>query len=78
MVFKPAVLSLHIHIVFLVTLPFMQLLALSALPGIFTSFGFHGSVPSIVSNMNGNIRRLRRVLMTGRAIPLVAYILWQL
>ena len=30
-------------------------LALSAIPADFTSFGFHGSVPSIVSYMDGNI-----------------------
>ncbi|MGQ7172540.1 aromatic amino acid transport family protein, partial [Escherichia sp. R-CC3] len=54
-----------------------QGLALSAIPVIFTSFGFHGSVPSIVSYMDGNIRKLRWVFITGSAIPLVAYIFWQ-
>lgn len=44
---------------------------------IFTSFGFHGSVPSIVSYMDGNVRKLRWVFITGSAIPLVAYIFWQ-
>lgn len=69
-----ALLTPHIHKVNLLTLPLQQGLALSAIPVIFTSFGFHGSVPSIVSYMNGNIRRLRWVFMTGSAIPLVAYI----
>lgn len=73
-----ALLTPHIHKVNLLTLPLQQGLALSAIPVIFTSFGFHGSVPSIVSYMNGNIRRLRWVFMTGSAIPLVAYIFWQL
>ncbi len=54
-----------------------QGLALSAIPVIFTSFGFHGSVPSIVSYMDGNVRKLRWVFITGSAIPLVAYIFWQ-
>lgn len=45
---------------------------------IFTSFGFHGSVPSIVSYLNGDIRKLRRVFIIGSFIPLVAYIFWQL
>ena len=61
----------------LLTLPLRQGLALSAIPVIFTSFGFHGSVPSIVSYMDGNIRKLRWVFITGSAIPLVAYIFWQ-
>lgn len=68
----------HIHKINLLTLPLQQGLALSAIPVIFTSFGFHGSVPSIVSYMNGDIRKLRRVFIIGSAIPLVAYIFWQL
>ncbi|MBZ9190000.1 tyrosine transporter TyrP [Escherichia coli] len=67
----------HIHKVNLLTLPLQQGLALSAIPVIFTSFGFHGSVPSIVSYMDGNVRKLRWVFITGSAIPLVAYIFWQ-
>lgn len=80
-IFTVAMLALlmpHIHKVNLLTLPLQQGLALSAIPVIFTSFGFHGSVPSIVSYMNGNIRKLRWVFITGSAIPLVAYIFWQL
>lgn len=68
----------HVHNINLLTLPLEKGLALSAIPVIFTSFGFHGSVPSIVSYMNGNIRKLRIVFITGSAIPLVAYIFWQL
>jgi len=68
----------HIHKVNLLTLPLEKGLALSAIPVIFTSFGFHGSVPSIVSYMNGNVRKLRWIFITGSAIPLVAYIFWQM
>ena len=73
-----ALLLPHIHRINLLTLPLQQGLALSAIPVIFTSFGFHGSVPSIVSYMNGDIRKLRRVFVIGSAIPLIAYIFWQL
>lgn len=68
----------HIQQTNLLTLPLEQGLVLSAIPVIFTSFGFHGSVPSIVSYLNGDVRKLRWVFITGSAIPLVAYILWQL
>ncbi|MDX6040304.1 tyrosine transporter TyrP [Scandinavium lactucae] len=68
----------HIHQVNLLTLPLQQGLALSAIPVIFTSFGFHGSVPSIVSYMKGDVRKLRRIFVIGSFIPLVAYIFWQL
>jgi tyrosine-specific transport protein len=73
-----ALLMPHIHQVNLLTLPLEQGLALSAIPVIFTSFGFHGSVPSIVSYLGGDIRKLRRVFIIGSFIPLVAYIFWQL
>lgn len=68
----------HIEKTNLLTLPLEQGLALSAIPVIFTSFGFHGSVPSIVNYMGGNIRKLRWVFIIGSAIPLIAYIFWQL
>ncbi|ELY5828560.1 tyrosine transporter TyrP [Cronobacter turicensis] len=68
----------HIHQVNLLTLPVEKGLALSALPVIFTSFGFHGSVPSVVSYMKGDERKLKLVFITGSAIPLVAYLFWQL
>jgi len=68
----------HIHHTNLLSLPLEKGLALSAIPVIFTSFGFHGSVPSIVSYLNGDLRKLRRVFIIGSAIPLVAYIFWQL
>ena len=67
----------HIHHTNLLTLPLEKGLALSAIPVIFTSFGFHGSVPSIVSYLDGNLRKLRWVFIIGSAIPLVAYIFWQ-
>ncbi|MGS9073777.1 aromatic amino acid transport family protein, partial [Salmonella enterica subsp. enterica serovar Infantis] len=52
-----ALLTPHIHKVNLLKLPLQQGLALSAIPFILTSFVFHGIVPSIVSYMNGIIRR---------------------
>ncbi|HBI11782.1 MAG TPA: tyrosine transporter TyrP [Franconibacter pulveris] len=73
-----ALLMPHVHQANLLSMPLEQGLAFSAIPVIFTSFGFHGSVPSIVSYLNGDIRKLRLVFITGSAIPLVAYIFWQL
>ncbi|MCC8466837.1 tyrosine transporter TyrP [Photorhabdus bodei] len=68
----------HVQHINLLTMPLEQGLILSSIPVIFTSFGFHGSVPSIVKYMDGDIRRLRWVFIIGSAIPLFAYILWQL
>lgn len=62
----------------LLAMPLQQGLVLSAIPVIFTSFGFHGSIPSLVRYLDGDTRKLRVVLIIGSAIPLFAYILWQL
>ncbi|MGV7961212.1 tyrosine transporter TyrP [Photorhabdus tasmaniensis] len=68
----------HVQHTNLLTMPLEQGLVLSSIPVIFTSFGFHGSIPSIVKYMGGDIRRLRWVFIIGSAIPLLAYIFWQL
>ena len=78
LIFMLVVMLPHIETVNLTTMPVAQGLILSAIPVIFTSFGFHGSVPSIVSYMNGDIKKLRIIFIIGSAIPLIAYILWQL
>lgn len=72
-----AVMMPHVESVNLATMPMEKGLILAAVPVIFTSFGFHGSVPSLVNYMNGDVRKLRIIFITGSAIPLVAYILWQ-
>ncbi len=72
-----ALLMPHIHQVNLLTLPVEQGLALSAIPVIFTSFGFRQR-PEHRQLSGGDIRKLRRVFIIGSFIPLVAYIFWQL
>jgi len=60
------------------SMPVKQALLLSAIPIVFTSFGFHGSVPSIVSYMRGDTAKLRKIFILGSAIPLLVYIFWQI
>ena len=67
----------HVQEVNLLSMPVKQALLLSAIPIVFTSFGFHGSVPSIVSYLGGDTAKLRKVFIIGSAIPLLVYILWQ-
>ena len=67
----------HVHSVNLLSMPVQQALFLSALPIVFTSFGFHGSVPSIVSYMEGDTAKLRKIFIIGSAIPLLVYVCWQ-
>lgn len=67
----------HVQRVNLLSMPVKQALLLSAIPIVFTSFGFHGSVPSIVSYMQGDTSRLRKIFLLGSAIPLLVYVFWQ-
>ena len=59
-------------------MPINNALLISAMPIFFTSFGFHGSIPSLNKYLEGNIKALRISIVVGTAIPLIAYILWQL
>lgn len=68
----------HVEQQNLLSAPTEKVLILSAIPVFFTSFGFHGSVPSIVKYMGGNVKKLRVIFIIGSAIPLIAYILWQI
>ena len=53
-------------------------LLLTALPVVFTSFGFHGSIPAIVAYLDGDTRKLKMAMYIGSCLPLVIYVLWLL
>ncbi|HAS6348534.1 TPA: amino acid permease [Vibrio vulnificus] len=63
---------------YLLSMPMQQGLIVAALPVIFTSFGFHGSIPAIVNYLDGDTNALRKAIVVGSSIPLVIYIFWQL
>jgi len=67
----------HVQSIHLLEMPVQQGLLLSALPVIFTSFGFHGSIPSIVRYVGIDIKTLKKVMIFGASAPLVIYLLWQ-
>ena len=56
--------TLHIHFPVLI-------------PLLFTSFGFHGSIPTIVNYVGADRSKLRFTFVLGSAIPLLVYILWE-
>ena len=56
----------------------LQALWLAAIPVVFTSFGFHVCIATIVRYLDGDAMSLRKVLLIGSTIPLVCYILWLL
>ncbi len=55
-----------------ITLPFLQ-----AIPVFFTSFGFHGSLPTLVEYLHGSKKNLYVSIILGSFIPFVVYVLWQ-
>ncbi|NVD07849.1 amino acid permease [Vibrio sp. JPW-9-11-11] len=63
---------------YLLSMPVEQGLIIAAIPVIFTSFGFHGSIPAIVNYLDGHTPSLRKAIVIGSAIPLLIYVFWQL
>ncbi|WP_027362005.1 aromatic amino acid transport family protein [Halodesulfovibrio aestuarii] len=49
---------------------------LLALPVLFTSFGFHASIPSVVSFVGENKKSLVTILVIGSSIPGLCYVTW--
>ncbi|MCG9580670.1 aromatic amino acid transporter [Vibrio tubiashii] len=62
---------------YLLSMPVEQGLVIAAIPVIFTSFGFHGSIPAIVNYLDGHTPSLRKAILVGSAIPLIVYVFWQ-
>ncbi|WCE32235.1 aromatic amino acid transport family protein [Vibrio sp. SCSIO 43137] len=63
---------------YLLNMPLQQGLIVASIPVIFTSFGFHGSIPAIVNYLEGDTRSLKKAIIIGSAIPLVIYLFWQI
>ncbi|PHQ80283.1 MAG: tyrosine-specific transport protein [Coxiella sp. (in: Bacteria)] len=68
----------HVHRNMLVDLAHHPVYIWAALPIMFTSFGFHGSIPSILKYLGHDAKRLRFVFIVGSIIPLIIYLFWVL
>lgn len=62
----------------LTAVPLDNLLVISSVPIFFTAFGFHVIMATINTYLDANINKIRVAIYIGTAIPLVAYLLWQL
>lgn len=51
--------------------------AFLALPVLFTAFSYQGTVPSIVTYLNRDGKKVRKAIIFGTAIPFLAYIIWE-
>ncbi len=45
-------------------------------PVLFTSFGFHGSLPTLIKYCNNDKKILKKVFLWGCCIPSIVYIIW--
>ena len=52
-------------------------LSLKALPIAFTAFAYQGIIPSLLQYMDNDQLKVRKAIIIGSFIPLVAYIIWQ-
>ncbi|MCA4807938.1 aromatic amino acid transport family protein [Myroides odoratimimus] len=68
----------YVRIDNLLQMPIESKLFFSSIPVIFTSFGFHIVVPSMVKYLDGNIKLLKKAFIYGSLLPLIVYIIWQL
>ena len=50
---------------------------LLAISSVVTSFGFHIIIPTLVTYMDRDVKKLRQTIIIGSIIPLVVYILWE-
>lgn len=50
--------------------------ALWALPIVFTSFSYQGTLPTIYHFLEGDVKAVRRAVIIGSSIPFVVYLLW--
>jgi tyrosine-specific transport protein len=48
-----------------------------AAPVLFSSFGFHNVIPSLVTYFNRDVRVLRKSIFFGTLIPLFIFLIWQ-
>lgn len=51
---------------------------MAAIPVVFTSFGFHVCIATLVRYLEGDTKTLRKVLLIGSTLPLLCYVLWLL
>ena len=52
-------------------------MSLLSVPIAITSFGYQGIVPTITTYMRRDVKKTRRVILIGSAIPFVIYALWE-
>jgi tyrosine-specific transport protein len=50
---------------------------LLGLPVVFTSFSYQGTIPSVKTYLNNDVKALKKAIIIGITIPFVIYVIWQ-
>lgn len=58
-------------------IPMNWSLSILALPVAFAAFGYQGIIPTLVHYMNYDVKKLRKAILIGSAIPFITYVIWQ-
>lgn len=66
-----------VHSSHLLAVPQHSRSLLTAIPVLFTAFGFHATLHSVLNYLEGDVRQWRYVVLAGSTIPLVCYLAWQ-
>ena len=48
-----------------------------ALPVVFSAFGYQSLIPTLMSYMNRNVKKVRLAIICGTSIPLLIYVIWE-
>lgn len=51
--------------------------SISVLPIAFTSFAYQGIIPTLVTYLDDDIKKIRKAILIGSSIPLLAYVIWE-
>ena len=52
--------------------------ALWGIPVIFTAFGFQSLIPTLMTYLNRDIRKMRLAIILGTSIPFLMYVVWEM
>jgi tyrosine-specific transport protein len=66
----------HVNISFLTQIHWAK--SWSALPIVFTAFGYQILIPTLMTYLNRDLKKVRLTIIFGTTIPLVIYIIWSL
>jgi tyrosine-specific transport protein len=66
------------HVQTKLLLPMNWTKAWTALPIVFTAFGYQSLIPTLMTYMNREVKKVRLAIILGTSIPFLIYVIWEL